>query len=126
MVVAGHGMVGHRFVQSLRNHDSGGDWDVVVIGEGRPAYDRVALSSYVGSWQRDSLWRSTATPTGDEAVTSHLGELVTAIDRSAKQVTTDSGRVVGYDTGPGDGLVRLRPARHRSRPPAVLRLPHPR
>ncbi|MCB1296007.1 MAG: nitrite reductase large subunit NirB [Gordonia sp.] len=98
VVVAGHGMVGHRFVQSLRNHDSGGDWDVVVIGEeADPAYDRVALSSYVGSWQRDSLALDGNTYSGDEAVTSHLGELVTAIDRSAKQVTTDSGRVVGYD-----------------------------
>ena len=98
VVVAGHGMVGHRFVQALRNRDSGGDWDVVVIGEeADPAYDRVALSSYVGSWHRDSLALDGNTYAGDEAVVSHLGELVTGVDRSGKRVTTDSGRVVDYD-----------------------------
>ena len=62
VVVAGHGMVGHRFVQSLRNHDSGGDWDVVVIGEeadppttGWPCPPMSVPGSVI-------RWRSTATP----------------------------------------------------------------
>ena len=41
-------MVGHRFVEALRRRDTEGAWRVVVLAEERaPAYDRVALSSYV-------------------------------------------------------------------------------
>ncbi len=61
VVVIGHGMVGHRFVQSLRERDQAGIWRVVVIAEEtHAAYDRVGLSSYVarGTGHR---WRCTAT-----------------------------------------------------------------
>jgi nitrite reductase (NADH) small subunit len=48
-VVVGHGMVGHRFVESLRRRDTEGRHRVVLLAEeSRPAYDRVALSSYLG------------------------------------------------------------------------------
>ena len=47
LVVVGNGMVGHRLVEILRDSS----WRIVVFGEeSRPAYDRVALSSYVDSW----------------------------------------------------------------------------
>ena len=47
VVVVGHGMVGHRFVEALRARDTPGSWRVVVLGEERrAAYDRVGLSSY--------------------------------------------------------------------------------
>jgi nitrite reductase (NADH) large subunit len=53
VVVVGHGMVGHRFVEALRDRDLDGRWNVTVLcEEPTPAYDRVALSSYVGSWDR--------------------------------------------------------------------------
>ena len=46
LVVAGHGMVGHRLVEEMLTHDRHGRWRVVVLGEEpRAAYDRVALSS---------------------------------------------------------------------------------
>lgn len=98
VVVVGHGMVGHRFVESLRARDPEGAWQIVVIGEeADPAYDRVGLSSYVGAWQRDSLALAGNTYDGDPQVTSYLGELVTEIDRVGRRVVTDSGRVVDYD-----------------------------
>ena len=56
VVVAGHGMVGHRLVEALVGRDTQRQWRIVVLAEeGRPAYDRVALSSYVDSWDVDKL-----------------------------------------------------------------------
>jgi nitrite reductase (NADH) large subunit len=47
VVVIGHGMVGHRFVEALRARDTGDRWQVTVLAEeGRSAYDRVRLSAY--------------------------------------------------------------------------------
>ncbi len=47
LVVVGHGMVGHRFVQAAVERGLTETHDVVVIGEeARPAYDRVALTSF--------------------------------------------------------------------------------
>lgn len=55
-VVVGHGMVGHRFVESPRRRDPDGDFRVVLRAEeSRPAYDRVALSSYLGGTSEADL-----------------------------------------------------------------------
>lgn len=63
VVVIGHGMVGHRFVQVLRERDATDQWQVTVLGEeADAAYDRVALSSYIDSWDR-IRWRSPETTT---------------------------------------------------------------
>ncbi|MBY4573315.1 nitrite reductase (NAD(P)H) [Gordonia paraffinivorans] len=98
VVVVGHGMVGHRFVQELRKRDIDASWRVeIVCEEAEPAYDRVGLSSYVGSWQRDSLALDGNTYDGDELVVTHLGETVTVIDRAAKRVVTSAGREIAYD-----------------------------
>ena len=48
LVVAGLGMVAHRLVAELREHDHDDRWRVVAIGEEtHHAYDRVGLSSYL-------------------------------------------------------------------------------
>ena len=47
LVVVGHGMVGHRFVESAISRGLTETYDITVLGdEPRPAYDRVALTSY--------------------------------------------------------------------------------
>ncbi|MCD2187151.1 nitrite reductase large subunit NirB [Actinomycetospora soli] len=94
VVVVGHGMVGHRFVESLRRLDPDGTWRVVVLAEeNRPAYDRVALSSYVGDASAEDL-----TLDGhDPRVELHLDEPVTAVDPVARTVRTGKGRDVAYD-----------------------------
>ena len=47
LVVVGHGMVGHRFVESAISRGLTETYDITVIGEEpRPAYDRVALTSF--------------------------------------------------------------------------------
>jgi nitrite reductase (NADH) large subunit len=95
VVVVGHGMVGHRFVESLRRRDTDGAWRVVVLAEeSRPAYDRVALSSYVGDATEDDL---ALDEHSDPLVELHLDDPAVAVDRSARRVRTKHGRTVAYD-----------------------------
>ncbi|WP_063131503.1 nitrite reductase large subunit NirB [Nocardia fusca] len=98
VVVAGHGMVGHRFVEAIRARDEAGQWQVVVLGEERlAAYDRVGLSSYIGSWEAASLALPGNEYAGDDLVDLRLGQRAEAIDRDAQKVTTTSGEVLDYD-----------------------------
>ncbi|WP_063062573.1 nitrite reductase large subunit NirB [Nocardia sienata] len=98
VVVAGHGMVGHRFVEAVRARDESGQWQVVVLGEEKSAaYDRVGLSSYVGNWDAASLALPGNEYAGDELVDLRLGQRAEAIDKDAQKVTTTSGEVLDYD-----------------------------
>ncbi|HET6499907.1 MAG TPA: nitrite reductase large subunit NirB [Amycolatopsis sp.] len=98
LVVVGHGMVAHRLVETVRATDIDGSWRVVVLAEEpRPAYDRVALSSYVDGWDARALALPGADYGGDEAVELRLNDRVSAIDRTARKVTTASGFVQSYD-----------------------------
>ncbi|WP_327084499.1 FAD-dependent oxidoreductase, partial [Mycobacteroides chelonae] len=97
VVVIGHGMVGHRFVQVLRERDATDQWQVTVLGEeSDAAYDRVALSSYIESWDRDSLALTGNSYADDPMVTLHLGDRVVGIDRAGQTVTTEAGTVLEY------------------------------
>ncbi|MGW5451037.1 nitrite reductase large subunit NirB [Nocardia sp. NPDC003979] len=98
VVVVGHGMVGHRFVEALRSRDDAGQWRVVVLSEEKlPAYDRVGLSYYVGNWNADDLALPGNMYDGDELVELRLGQRGESIDRAAKTVTTSSGDVIAYN-----------------------------
>ncbi len=99
VVVVGHGMVGHRFVQNLRTRDATDQWQVVVLcEESDAAYDRVGLSSYVSGWDRSALALSGNDYLGDDLVTLRLGESATSIDRASHTVTTTTGDEISYDT----------------------------
>jgi nitrite reductase (NADH) large subunit len=97
LVLIGHGMVGHRFIQAAIERGLTERWDVVVFAqEPRAAYDRVALTSFfdVGADELSLL------PEGrydDPRVRLILDNAVTAIDRGAGTVTAASGEVVRYD-----------------------------
>jgi nitrite reductase (NADH) large subunit len=98
LVVVGHGMVAHRFVEAMRDRDRGGRWRITVLcEEPTPAYDRVALSSYVGSWDRAALALPGNDYAADEFVELRTGSRATAIDRDARVVETCSGDRIGYD-----------------------------
>ncbi|WP_165746021.1 NAD(P)/FAD-dependent oxidoreductase, partial [Mycobacteroides abscessus] len=98
VVVIGHGMVGHRFVQVLRERDATDQWQVTVLGEeADAAYDRVALSSYIDSWDRDTLALTGNDYAEDPMVTLHLGDPVVGIDRTNQTVSTAAGTVLDYD-----------------------------
>jgi nitrite reductase (NADH) large subunit len=98
LVVAGHGMVAHRLVEAVRAEDPSGNWHVVVLSEEpRPAYDRVALTSYVDTWDPASLALPGSDYADDPHVDLRLGELAVSVDRDARTVTTASGAVQPYD-----------------------------
>ncbi|WP_304940846.1 nitrite reductase large subunit NirB [Pseudonocardia sp. DSM 110487] len=95
LVVVGNGMVGHRLVQAMRDRDTAGAWRITVLGqETRPAYDRVALSSYVDGKTAEEL---TLPEVADPLVRLHLGDAAVKLDRDARVVHTESGRELPYD-----------------------------
>jgi nitrite reductase (NADH) large subunit len=98
LVVAGNGMVGQRLVEALRARDVDRAWRVTVLGdEPCTAYDRVALSSYLATRDAGSLALAADDFYDGGHYTAHVNELVSTIDRSARTVTTATGRVVEYD-----------------------------
>jgi nitrite reductase (NADH) large subunit len=98
VVVVGHGMVGHRFVEALRSRDAEATWHVTVFAEeADAAYDRVGLTGYTEHWDRDLLALPGNDYRDDELVELRLGSAVTKIDRSAKAVLTANGERVDYD-----------------------------
>lgn len=98
VVVVGHGMVAHRFVEALRARDTAGRWQVVVLSEEpTAAYDRVALSSYVATWDPAALALAGNDYAGDPLVSVHLGVAAVSLDRATATVTTSTGQVLGYD-----------------------------
>ncbi|MFI6301870.1 nitrite reductase large subunit NirB [Amycolatopsis thailandensis] len=99
LVVAGHGMVAHRLVEAVRAEDKTGQWQVVVLAEEtRPAYDRVALTSYVDTWDPASLALEGADYADDPLVELRLGDAVASVDRERKVVVTEAGHEQPYDT----------------------------
>jgi nitrite reductase (NADH) large subunit len=98
VVVVGHGMVGHRFVEALRSRDADGAWRVTVLAEETDAaYDRVGLTGYTDHWDRRLLALPGNDYRGDELVEVRLGSRVVEIDRVAKTVLTADGEQVDYD-----------------------------
>ena len=97
LVVVGHGMVGHRFVESAISRGLTETYDITVIGEEpRPAYDRVALTSYfeVGAEALSYL------PSGrydDPRVTLRINTEVVAISPRHRIVTLATGEDLHYD-----------------------------
>jgi nitrite reductase (NADH) large subunit len=98
VVVVGHGMVGHRFVEALRSRDTGGSWRVTILSEeSDAAYDRVGLTGYTEHWDRARLALPGNDYADDDGVVVHLGSAAREIDRGAKTVTAADGRVLEYD-----------------------------
>ncbi|MFC5822791.1 nitrite reductase large subunit NirB [Nonomuraea insulae] len=91
IVVVGYGPTAHRLVEALTS--KGFDGTVTVIGEEpRPAYDRVALTSYLSGTTVEDL--TYEVPAG---VVTRLNSRVTGIDRDARQVTLAGGDIEPYD-----------------------------
>jgi nitrite reductase (NADH) large subunit len=98
VIVAGNGMVGQRFVDALVRADTDERWAITVVGEEpRPAYDRVALSSWFnGTTEADLCLVDDALLWGDR-VDYRFGRLVDTIDTASQKATLDDGSVLGYD-----------------------------
>jgi len=98
LIVAGNGMVGHRFVQAAIERGITERYDVIVIGEEpRAAYDRVALTSFFSAESADELSLLPEGAYDDPRVQLVLGTQVTGIDRASKTVSLSDGRTMTYD-----------------------------
>jgi nitrite reductase (NADH) large subunit len=98
VLVVGNGMVGHHLVEKLIQAKAVPALDVVVIGdEQRLAYDRVNLSKLFDGKSAEDLSLTEPGRYERAGVEVLLSEEVVAIDRAAKQVTTNKGRTLPYD-----------------------------
>jgi nitrite reductase (NADH) large subunit len=95
VVVVGHGMVGHRLVEALTARDDGGRFRVTVLSEeSRPAYDRVALSSFFDGADEAAL----RLPPLDRSRTDlRLGVSAASLDPARQVVITSNGESLRYD-----------------------------
>ena len=97
IVVIGHGMVGHKFVETLAQ-EARPDVRVTVLGEEpRPAYDRVHLSEFFSRKSADELSLVEPGFFEREDVVLRLNAKVVSVDCDARSVTLASGERVGYD-----------------------------
>jgi len=97
LVVAGHGMVGHRFVQAAIERGLTATHDITVLGEEpRPAYDRVALTSFFDRGA-DALSLLPGGAYDDPRVRLRLNAEVVAISPRQRVVTLAGGEDLHYD-----------------------------
>ncbi|MFE8012447.1 nitrite reductase large subunit NirB [Streptomyces antibioticus] len=98
IVLVGHGMVGQRFLEALAERGLTATHRVVVLcEEPRPAYDRVALTSYFSGRTAEDLSLTDMGFIREHGIELHVGDPASAVDRAARTVTARSGLVVGYD-----------------------------
>ncbi|MGW3118448.1 nitrite reductase large subunit NirB [Streptomyces sp. NPDC001107] len=99
IVLVGHGMVGQRFLEALAARGLTATHRVVVLcEEPRPAYDRVALTSYFSGRTPDELSMTDMEFINDHGIELYVGDPAETVDREAKTVTAKSGKIFAYDT----------------------------
>ncbi|WP_246791898.1 nitrite reductase large subunit NirB [Burkholderia perseverans] len=97
IVVIGHGMVGHKLLESLAGH-AGSLQVTVLCEEPRAAYDRVHLSEFFAGKTAEDL--SLVAPGFFESHPDfrlRLGTAAASVDRAARTVTLANGETIGYD-----------------------------
>src|SRR5215210_5204493 len=98
LVVAGNGMVGHKLLEILGERGATAEWDIVTFcEEGRPAYDRVGLSSFFTGASAEELSLVAPGFFDQLGLTVHVGDAVASIDRDASEVVSTQGRRIPYD-----------------------------
>ncbi|MFC3576749.1 nitrite reductase large subunit NirB [Streptomyces yaanensis] len=98
IVLVGHGMVGQRFLEALAERGLTATHRVVVLcEEPRPAYDRVALTSYFSGKTPEDLSMTDMEFIDTHGIELYVGDPAETIDREAREVTAESGRVFEYD-----------------------------
>ncbi|SDD49750.1 assimilatory nitrite reductase (NAD(P)H) large subunit precursor [Cupriavidus sp. YR651] len=98
IIIVGHGMVGHKFLECLAEAGAQ-DLEVTVLcEEPRPAYDRVHLSEFFAGKSAEDL---SLVPAGffeqHNNMLLRLNAKASAIDTAAKTVTTSTGETLPYD-----------------------------
>ncbi|MDR5775712.1 MULTISPECIES: nitrite reductase large subunit NirB [unclassified Caballeronia] len=97
IVVIGHGMVGHKFLECLA--ESGHDTLQVTVlcEEPRAAYDRVHLTEFFSGKSADELSLVQEGFFDRSGYALQLNAKAVAIDRAARTVTASTGEVLPYD-----------------------------
>jgi len=95
VVVIGNGMVGQRFLEELAKR---GEFDITAFcEEPRPAYDRVALTSFFSGRSAADLGLTTNDFFSQRKITLRLNDTVLAIDPAKKVVRSARYKAVPYD-----------------------------
>jgi nitrite reductase (NADH) large subunit len=95
LVVIGHGMVGHRFLETLPAH---APFEVTVLAEEpRAAYDRIQLSTLFSGKNPTDLALATEGFFERSGIELRLNARVARIDRDARRVYTQTGAEFGYE-----------------------------
>ena len=97
VIVIGHGMVGHKFLETLGAIDAPQLAVTVLCEEPRPAYDRVHLSEFFAGKSADDLSLVAPGFFDQGNVLLRLNAKVVAVNRLAKTVTLGDGAVLAYD-----------------------------
>lgn len=99
IVVVGNGMVGHKFIDNLVNHEKYSDYEILTFcEEPRLAYDRVQLSTYFSGSTADDLMLTSESYYDERGVKYLLNEVVVELKTGENKVVTASGREESYDT----------------------------
>ncbi len=97
IIVIGHGMVGHKFLESLSASNVPGLEVTVLCEEPRAAYDRVHLSEFFAGKSASDL---SLVPSGffeNGNMLLKVNARAVDVDRAEKTVTLRSGEVLVYD-----------------------------
>ena len=98
LVIVGNGMVGWKLCERITELDTAGRYQVVAFcEEPRPAYDRVALTSFFEKASADEMLLAGTDWYRQRGIRLLLGERATLIDRRRKVIQSSSGERVPYD-----------------------------
>ena len=97
IIVVGHGMVGHKFLEELHPLSAAPTEVTVLCEEPRAAYDRVHLSEFFAGKTADDLSLVEPGFFDKSGFSLRLKTRAAAIDRRKKTVTTADGEVLAYD-----------------------------
>lgn len=97
LLMIGHGMVGHKFIESVLEH-AGDDIEVTILAEEpRVAYDRVHLTEYFTGKSAKELSLCRSDFSDAYGIDLRLSTKATHIDTLNKLVTTQHGDLIAYD-----------------------------
>lgn len=98
IIVAGNGMVGHKFLDLMIRRGVSDDYRLVTFcEEPRLAYDRVNLTGYFSGKSANELSLVSPEWYAENGVEVYLGDRVTTIDRTARRVFSAKGASIDYD-----------------------------
>lgn len=97
IIVVGHGMVGHKFLEELHQQGLSHAEVTVLCEEPRAAYDRVHLSEFFAGKTADDLSLVAPDFFARSGFSLRLAARAAAIERRDNTVTTVDGEVLHYD-----------------------------